>query len=76
MRPDVLVLAHGELDEPVAPDSRAIATEANGSVFVAGPPTALDALVDIAHRRFAGARTLLPLALHRRIFSRRARPRY
>jgi hypothetical protein len=34
---DLLVLAHGELDEPVAPDSRAFPTEANGSVLVAGP---------------------------------------
>ena len=77
VRADLLVLADRQLDEPVAPDTGAFAAEADWSVLVPGPLTSLDALVDIADRRFGGARTLLLLlfALHNRIFSRRATPR-
>jgi hypothetical protein len=76
MRADLLVLAHGQLDELVAAETGALTTEADWGVLVPWPLPALYALVHLADRRLVGRGAPLLVALHSRMFSRGANPRH
>src|SRR5437016_545798 len=58
------VFAHRQVDQVVASEAGALASESSRFILIAGPLTACDPVVHIAERRLGSANTPLELSLH------------